>query len=94
MDSFEGGRSGSSSGIFRANINGTNTEELIPGGSNVLPGDSPSAIALDLGAGKIYWGNVNDDTIYRADLDGTGIVGVVTSGISNPSGIALDVNAT
>jgi len=81
--------SGSDSGIFRANIDGTNKEELI---ANDLRVDNPRGIALDLVAGKIYWTEVNYNGIYRANLDGTGIEDLVTSGVENPASIALDLN--
>ncbi len=44
-------------------------------------------------AGKIYSTDWGADRIQRADLTGTGVEGLVTAGLSNPGGIALDVAA-
>ena len=52
--------------IQRANLDGSNVEDLITTGLG-----SPTGIALDLVAGKMYWTDGN--TIQRANLDGTNI---------------------
>ena len=44
-------------------------------------------------AGKMYWIDSSTDIIRRADLDGSNIDDLITSGLSNPSGIALDTAA-
>jgi sugar lactone lactonase YvrE len=53
--------------------------------------DSPSGIALDIAAGKMYWTENIADKIRRANLDGTVVEDLVTTGLSIPSGIALDI---
>jgi low density lipoprotein receptor-related protein 5/6 len=73
--------------IYRANLDGTDQEDLITTGTN-----HPYGIALDLVAKKMYWTDVIDNTIYRANLDGTGKETVV-SGLGDPAGITLDISA-
>jgi len=64
--------------VRRANLDGTNVEELIINGS-ILPGP-PRAIALDLVAGDVYFSldreieeSPTQGEIYRMNLDGTGL---------------------
>jgi uncharacterized protein YjbI with pentapeptide repeats len=76
--------------IQRANLDGTNVEDLITGLND------PINIALDVAAGKMYWGNQDSPPpvkIQRANLDGTNVEDLVTTGVSDPIGIALDVAA-
>ena len=76
--------------ILRANLDGTNVEDLVTELSD------PICIALDIAAGKMYWGNQDyprPSRIQRANLDGTIVEDLVTAGISDPTGIALDVAA-
>ena len=54
---------------------------------------TPTGIALDLGSGKMYWTDRGTDKIQRADLDGSNVEDLVTSGLSGPFGIALDLPA-
>ena len=51
----------------------------------------PAEIAVDPAGGKIYWTNPGADKVQRADLDGSNLEDLVTSGLSSPNGIALDV---
>ena len=53
--------------IQRANLDGSNIEDLVTG---LRYSDG---IALDVSGGKMYWTNVNVDTIQRANLDGSNI---------------------
>ena len=73
------------SGIQRANLDGTNVE-------NVVSADAEYAeyIALDVADGKIYWTNWLYNKIQRANLDGTNVQDIVT-GLESPEYIALDV---
>ncbi len=73
--------------ISRANLDGTNVEGLVTGLSN------PSGIALDLSNGKIYWADRSASKIQRANLDGSQVEDIVTSGLKEPARIALDVTA-
>jgi len=72
--------------IQRANLNGTEVEDLVVGL------DNPTSIALDPLEGKMYWtdseafGQIN--RIERADLNGLNQE-VVVSGIGFPWGIAV-----
>ena len=50
-----------------------------------------TGIDVDPAAGHIYWSVANG--IYRANLDGTGVTGVITSGLSAVEAIALDTAA-
>ena len=54
----------------------------------VDPEDSP-----DRTAGKMYWTDTSTAKIQRANLDGSGVEDLVTSGLSFPLGLALDVGA-
>ena len=62
------------SGIGRANLDGSNNETILPGGSGYgMRG--PDSIALDTFAGKMYWTEWSEEDstygIHRADLDGS-----------------------
>ncbi|MDE0468306.1 MAG: T9SS type A sorting domain-containing protein [Candidatus Poribacteria bacterium] len=76
--------------IQRANLNGSNIEDLITHGLDV-----PLGIALDVEYGKMYWTNAGERKIQRANLDGSNIEDLVTStsvpGLIRPAGIALDI---
>ena len=41
-------------------------------------------LALGVGDGKVYWTNPGADTIQRANLDGSGLENLVTSGLLTP----------
>jgi DNA-binding beta-propeller fold protein YncE len=70
--------------IRRSNPDGTGAEDLVLSGLN-----NPFSLALDIIARKIYWGDRNLRTIFRANLDGTEIQ-TVARGISDPTAIAID----
>ncbi len=82
--------------IKRANLDGSQIEDLITvkdtistdgnGNWNIL-----TSIALDVGRGKMYWTNPGTDKIHRANLDGSNVEDLITTGLSNPYSIALDV---
>lgn len=42
---------------------------------------------------KMYWTDSVTDKIQRANLDGTGVTDLITTGLFNPYGIALDTSA-
>ncbi len=71
--------------IQRANLDGTQVEDLV----TLITGiDVPLGLALDLGAGKMYW--TNYDKIQRANLDGSEVEDLITTGLEHPFDIALD----
>jgi len=78
--------------IQRANLDGSNVEDLVTGLSR------PNGIALDTANGRFYWAEQNIaglDTpgkIQYANLDGTGVTDLIT-GLDNPFRLALDLNA-
>jgi len=70
--------------IQRANLDGSDPEELITTGLS-----TPDGIALDAAASKMYW--TDSGKIQRANLAGFGTEQLIT-GLSSPMGIALDVD--
>ena len=70
--------------IQRANLDGTNVQDLVVGLSG------PEGIAVDVAGGKMYWTDHDTNKIQRANLDGSNIEDLVT-GLELPLGIALDV---
>ena len=76
---------GETNSIFRANLNGTSSEEVLK-----LFVGTPLDIALDVAGGKMYWtqweGNAS---ISRANLDGSNVELLINPG--DRRGIALDV---
>ena len=79
---------GSRDKIQRANIDGSNVEDLVTRGLR-----DPLDVALDLAEGKMYWTDHGTDRIQRANLDGSDVEDLVTTGLSYPVGLALDVAA-
>ncbi len=84
-------------GIYRAAFDGSGVVEIV-GGCGPSGLCSYSGLALDLGAGKIYWtGSGISSEFYmlrRANLDGTEIEDVIApEKLTRPGGLALDVKA-
>ncbi len=75
--------------VHKANLDGTGHEIPITAPSRL--GD----VALDLSANKVYYTQIitGASAIYRADFDGTNQETLVSTGIANPWGIALDTDA-
>ena len=73
--------------IQRADLDGSNVELLVTGLVN------PSGIALDVAGGRMYWTDLGTGKIQRANLDGSGVEDLVTTGVKEPVRIALDVPA-
>ena len=71
--------------IYRSKLDGTQVQVVFDGGN---PGD----IALDISGGRMYWVDTNMNAIQRANLDGSGVVNLVTDLLGSPMGIALDVS--
>ena len=74
--------------IQRANLDGSNVEDLVTEGLG-----RPYGIALDVAGGKMYWVDDFIGKIQRANLDGSNVEDLVTrtQGLRGPDGIALDV---
>jgi sugar lactone lactonase YvrE len=51
----------------------------------------PRGVAVDTGAGKLYWADNGTRTIRRANLDGSRAEDLITSGLLGPSDIELDL---
>ena len=47
-------------------------------------------IPLPYRGGKVYWADGRTDKIQRANLDGSGVQDLVTTGLNSPLGLALD----
>ncbi len=67
---------GSLDKIQRADIDGSNVEDLVTRGLR-----DPIDIALDLTGGKMYWTDQGTDKIQRANLDGSNVQDLVTTGL-------------
>ena len=81
--------------INRANLDGSNHEDLITG-PGPDPGSTfgqPFGIALDVSGGKLYFSDEDDSHFYRANLDGTGLEVFTPNSMMHPHGIALDLAA-
>ena len=70
--------------VQRANMDGSNVEDLLTGLSN------PVGIGLDVAGSKMYFIENGTGKIQHANLDGSGVEDLVT-GLDWPQGIALDV---
>ena len=70
--------------IQRANLDGSNVEDLITGLNE------PDTIALDVANRKVYWTNTFNSNIHRANLDGSNVEAIVV-GRANLRGLTLDV---
>ena len=73
--------------------------DAVSGESNTGNNRSPAATLTvttqpppPAGASKLYWTDWGTDKIQRANLDGSGVEDLVTSGVSSPTGFALDVS--
>ena len=86
---------GTTNKIQRANLDGTNVQDLITGLVR------PIGIALDLAGGKMYWTDrdkphhadpAGRNSIHRANLNGTNIETLVLGGNSVKEYIALDIS--
>ena len=69
--------------IHRANLDGTEVEDVLLGQAD------PDSLAVDLANGKAYWRSSFDDTIRRANLDGSDSEIIITSG--KGGSLALDL---
>ncbi len=70
--------------IKRVNADGSGLVTLLPIGGGLR------GLAVNAAGGKMYWCDVNNFVIRRANLDGTGQEDIVTSGLQFPSVIKVD----
>ncbi|MCA9151561.1 MAG: hypothetical protein KDA92_19750 [Planctomycetales bacterium] len=71
--------------ISRADLDGSNQREIV---TNL--GD-PYFLAIDPQRSQLYWSDYGTDKIQRSNFDGTQIEDVITTGLSLPRGIDLDL---
>ena len=71
--------------IRSANLDGSDVRVLVTADDGLV---NPQGIAVS--GGKLYWTDRRTDKIQRANLDGSGIRDLVTDGLSNPQGLAID----
>ena len=71
-------------GIVRANLDGSDREVVVSIFSSVF------GLALDPVRRKIYWAEPFTNSIHRANLDGTDEEDLVTPGLDEPWGIAVE----
>ncbi|KAA3597867.1 MAG: T9SS C-terminal target domain-containing protein [Calditrichaeota bacterium] len=60
----------------------------------ILISSAFGAFASNSFAQKIYWTDTNSDKIQRADLDGSNVEDLVSTGLMSPEGLALDLNSS
>ena len=77
--------------IRRANLDGTNVADVV----TEAPFAQPVGIAINSTGGLMYWtdNNATGAKIHRADLDGLNRSVLVNTGMDNPGGITLDLDA-
>ena len=79
--------------IFRANVDGSNVEQIITGLGR--PADvewfrsGPRGLTLDLSSGKLYWAYCAKGKIQRANLDGSNVEDIIT-GLGCPQDVEFD----
>ncbi|MCY3681556.1 MAG: DUF4955 domain-containing protein [Gemmatimonadetes bacterium] len=82
--------------IFRANLDGSNIEDIVNTRELVDPpldpgATTPASIAIDATGGKVYWTDWERNKIFRANFDGSNAEDIITSGVNFSRGIALDL---
>ncbi len=72
--------------VRRANTDGTSQQTIVTGQG------CPLGIAIDelAEAPKVYWSDPCLDTIKRANLDGSAVATLVSTGLDGPGGVAVD----
>jgi hypothetical protein len=71
--------------LNRSNLDGSQVETVLSENPTYFDFD------VDLENEMIYWVDPGDDVVRRTDLDGTGPVETLVTGLSQPRGFALDV---
>lgn len=75
----------SGTGLYRANIDGSNMEQIVPGYTGL------AGTSIDFVNNKIYWSDAGSGRILRANLDGSDVEEVITEGLREPLVIVLDI---
>lgn len=70
--------------IRRVTTDGFGLDTVLPTGGGIR------SLDIDAAAGKVYWVDVNEYAIRRANFDGSNVQDLVTTGLVFPSGIAVD----
>ncbi|HYD49171.1 MAG TPA: hypothetical protein VEB21_12520 [Terriglobales bacterium] len=73
--------------ISSSDLDGRNVTVLIDRTDGIL---SPNAMDVDVSAARMYWTDATLAVIRSADLNGNDIRDVVTTGLNDPLGLALD----
>jgi len=82
--------------IMRSDLDGKNVTTLVPAGGTF----TPKQMKLDVAGGKMYWSDREGMRVMRANLDGSGVEALVTTGMTDQDrmdnsrwcvGIALDL---
>lgn len=80
--------------LFSPTIDDGSVSRITTGGfdlQTVTPtGGGIRSLDVDPVGGKVYWTDVNNYAIRRANLDGSGVQDLVTTGLVFPAGIAVD----
>lgn len=71
-------------GIWRANLDGSNPEQVI---TNLDAGQNITGLTIDATEGTIYWVTANNDDMRRAQLDGSDIE--IIGSVNTPQFIAI-----
>lgn len=71
--------------IWRSNADGSSLERIVSGLK------APRGIELDYNTSRIYWVDRINDTLGRANLDGSGLSTAFCSGLTTPDDLVLDI---
>ncbi len=88
---YWGDRSIDDPGLFRANLDGSDMEQLYSGDQGLI---RPHGLLLDCRDGLIYWSDTRTYGIHRAPMDGSGPIENVAVGLDAPWRLAfLEITA-
>ena len=79
----ESGGTNAPRNVRRANLDGSTIEDIVE------ELDNPQGMAVDSAGAKVYWTDRDDNHIRRASLDGSVVEDVITTGLSQPFGLAI-----
>lgn len=88
---YWGDRSITNPGIFCADLDGDNIEQLYWGDQGLI---RPHGLLLDIPAGLIYWSDTRTYAVHRAPMDGSGPVETIAADLDAPWRLAfLEITA-